>query len=428
MNDKWLKNLHDRMADYETDAPEHLWDDIESRIVLSKPSERMAGSFVWLWARRTASVAALVAVILGAVYIFNNAESGESVVAPTYITGTDADAVVSEAEDAIEKIADNDEPGSCDNVYAHIMPRHSEGNQKESISAGVQAEERAEKIYNTMAANDSLPKSVQEDNAVYKHGNVDCAERLIRRREPSQFIAYANGSKASKRLSVGVFTAGVGAGYSSSLSAMSGAEALTAVGPDNVSWEDSPRLGIMLYNQGQETVYDVKHHQPVRVGLSFAYKINGRLGIESGATYTYLASDFRYGSEHHYYSGEQSLHYVGIPVNLKCEVVTWKRFVMYCSAGLLAEKCVSGSFKNDYVLNDEPEAGVKERVAEKPFQFSVNASAGMQYNFAPSMGAYIEPGVSYYFDDGSSLNTIYKEKPLNFNLNVGIRVTFGSHN
>ena len=30
-------------------------------------------------------------------------------------------------------------------------------------------------------------------------------------------------------------------------------------------------------------------------------------------------------------------------------------------------------------------------------------------------------GVSYHLDDHSSLQTIYKEKPLNFNLNVGVR-------
>ena len=34
-------------------------------------------------------------------------------------------------------------------------------------------------------------------------------------------------------------------------------------------------------------------------------------------------------------------------------------------------------------------------------------------------------GVSYHLDDHSSLQTIYKEKPLNFNLNVGVRYTIG---
>ena len=42
-----------------------------------------------------------------------------------------------------------------------------------------------------------------------------------------------------------------------------------------------------------------------------------------------------------------------------------------------------------------------------------------------NVGVYVEPGVSYYFDDRSTLSTIYKEKPLNFNLNLGVRYTIG---
>ena len=47
----------------------------------------------------------------------------------------------------------------------------------------------------------------------------------------------------------------------------------------------------------------------------------------------------------------------------------------------------------------------------------------MQFDVLDNVGIYAEPGVSYHFDDHSSLQTIYKEKPLNFNLNVGIRYT-----
>ena len=54
---------------------------------------------------------------------------------------------------------------------------------------------------------------------------------------------------------------------------------------------------------------------------------------------------------------------------------------------------------------------------------SVNAAAGVQFNVLDNIGIYAEPGVSYHFDDGSSLQTIYKEKPLNFNLNFGVRYT-----
>ena len=49
----------------------------------------------------------------------------------------------------------------------------------------------------------------------------------------------------------------------------------------------------------------------------------------------------------------------------------------------------------------------------------------MQLNLSSVVGLYVEPGVSYYFDNGSSVSNIYKEKPLNFNLEFGLRFSFG---
>lgn len=63
-----------------------------------------------------------------------------------------------------------------------------------------------------------------------------------------------------------------------------------------------------------------------------------------------------------------------------------------------------------------------EKIEEKPFQFSVNSAVGVQYKIISKVGLYAEPGVGYHFKDNSSLNTIYKEKPLNFNVKFGIRI------
>ena len=41
------------------------------------------------------------------------------------------------------------------------------------------------------------------------------------------------------------------------------------------------------------------------------------------------------------------------------------------------------------------------------------------------MSLFAEIGAGYYFNDGSGIQTIYKEKPLYFNTNVGIRFKFG---
>ena len=40
------------------------------------------------------------------------------------------------------------------------------------------------------------------------------------------------------------------------------------------------------------------------------------------------------------------------------------------------------------------------------------------------VGIYVEPGIGYYFDDNTNVRTIYKEHPVTFNLNVGLRLNF----
>ena len=153
--------------------------------------------------------------------------------------------------------------------------------------------------------------------------------------------------------------------------------------------------------------------------------INDRLGIESGLTYTLLASDTRDGSDMHYYEGRQRLHYLGIPLNVKYEFLRWRRFGLYGSAGVLAEQCISGRMRKEYVLDGSSYRTTTEGIPTHPFQLSANISAGLRYDFTPTVGIYAEPGLSYYFDDGTSLQSVYKQRPLNFNLNVGVRFTVG---
>ena len=210
---------------------------------------------------------------------------------------------------------------------------------------------------------------------------------------------------------------------SSDLSA--GSISPAVIGPDGSSWKDSPLLGILLYNEGKDVETDIKHRLPIRAGLSFAYEINKRFSLGSGVSYANLSSDMRQGSDNHYFTGIQTLHYVGIPLDIRYNIVSWKGIELYASTGLLAEKCVSGKLKKEYILNNRAEKKETQNLNEKPLQWSVNASAGLQYNVTPSIGIYAEPGISYYFNDGTSLKTIYKDRPFNFNLNLGLRFTFG---
>ena len=52
----------------------------------------------------------------------------------------------------------------------------------------------------------------------------------------------------------------------------------------------------------------------------------------------------------------------------------------------------------------------------------MQGAAGVEYNITPSVGLYLEPGVTHHFDNHSSVENIYKDKPWNFSLNFGFRI------
>ena len=61
MKDKWLKDLHDRMSEFEMDSPDNLWDEIEA-IELSR--QRKPAPVIAVWSKRLLTVAAAVAIVL----------------------------------------------------------------------------------------------------------------------------------------------------------------------------------------------------------------------------------------------------------------------------------------------------------------------------------------------------------------------------
>ena len=183
--------------------------------------------------------------------------------------------------------------------------------------------------------------------------------------------------------------------------------------------------GIMSLN-GKETPASTqtKHHLPVRAGLSVRWEFFPRLSLETGLTYTLLSSEMTSGSEKYNYVSKQRLNYIGIPLNLNYTFLDTRFIGLYVSAGGMMEKCVGGRLSTDYVSNGNIIDKTTDRLRVDPLQWSVNLSAGLQFNIIKSTGIFVQPGISWYFDNGSPVETIYKAKPLNFDLRFGIRYSF----
>lgn len=189
--------------------------------------------------------------------------------------------------------------------------------------------------------------------------------------------------------------------------------------PNGVAWQESAVLGMLVSSKGQNIETEYKHKLPVKTGLSFMYTINDRLSVGSGLTYSYLVSDVKTTFGNTTSISRQKLHYIGLPVNVRLRIASWGRFDIYTIAGTTLEKCIAARTETDGSA-----LGINNRNLTKPFQFSVNAGTGIQCNLSDHLGIYAEPGAAYYFNDGSSLKTFYKDKPLNFSLDFGLRFTF----
>ena len=429
----WLQDIHDRLADFETEAPDGLWEQISHRLETSGDTDNVADTthrVIPLWVRRTAAAAAAVIVLASGALLLRHDDPVQRLHEHLPATHNTIASTTPRSEQPNDDNTASTRQGRIQATAATVTHTDVGTTAKNVLAANTTPEVSAENsAAHTARTADNVTAPSAKDNAEHKAGNDISPNR--KDREPQQTRpAKQNRSDVKRRqttsaraMRIGAYASGGAAAYA--MHSRSNGIISTVMASNDTHWEDSPLLGMLLYNRGKDTETHLRHHQPIRAGISFTYMINDRLGIESGLTYTLLASDTRDGSDMHYYEGRQRLHYLGIPLNVKYEFLRWRRFGLYGSAGVLAEQCISGRMRKEYVLDGSSYRTTTESIPTHPFQLSANISAGLRYDFTPTVGIYAEPGLSYYFDDGTSLQSVYKQRPLNFNLNVGVRFTVG---
>ena len=425
MKRNWKEDIHDRLGNFETDAPDGLWEAIHQRMAQTEraQAEKRQTPFVLQPAlRRTAcAAAACLALVVGYQYF---ADGGKETVSGVKVAqGGVADIPTSRyvAKNAVAPAATV--YAQTQNSPAVLQPNGRVKQTADAIAQPTQNGESAQistsQHLNPSTSQPHNPTTPQPLNPSTSQPHTPSTS-LLAYTPADNSRGRHEGAAARWTLSTSA-TTGMGASSVTN----STATYVEAVGPDNVIWADNPQLGIGIFNQGKSVKTEYKHRLPVRVGFNVAYRLTDRLSVESGVSYTRLSSDMKDGTKDNYSSGSQKLDYIGVPLNVKYRAFGYRRLSVYASAGLLTEKCVSGKTTHEYVISGEKKKHEAEDVAAKPWQLSVNAALGAQFDVLRNVGVYVEPGVSYYFDDRSTLSTIYKEKPLNFNLNLGVRYTIG---
>ena len=166
-----------------------------------------------------------------------------------------------------------------------------------------------------------------------------------------------------------------------------------------------------------------RHRMPVTWSLALKYRLSHHFGLESGLSYSRLASDFEMGADGNIISEQQTIHYLGIPIKGIYNVYGGKRWGIYGSMGLTTEIPVRSTLHSDFYVNGRCEASDKSSI-RAPWQFSTTFGLGLQYNFTPSVGLFAEPSLQYYIPTGAQIETYRTAHPFNFSLPIGIRFTW----
>lgn len=447
MSNNWQKDIHDRMGNYEIDAPEGLWDNISKEMGSkgigpksmgeangdNKQTTKGATIFQHRFQRAVGiAVAACLAFVVG-FYFYNSDDTtptlADNSASQKTVTKQQYSSQISDNKDldtdnnsSIGKDTENNTIKNTQKLLAAHGEVNGDANGEQSINNAPEnvatAESQSTASNNNIAtatANEEKPKAKSQKESAHNENYKD-----LWAKEDFNNVRKAN-SRTSK-WQIGTSATGLAG---TSINTRSIGDLIVATGSDGYDWEGSPMLGIGIYNQGQEVKTEYKHHLPVRIGLNIAYALSDRLSLESGVSYTRLSSDMKDGTSTNFISGSQNLDYVGIPLSLKYKALSYGAFDLYAATGILAEQCVNGKTSKDFVIEGNIKKTEQQNIHSRPLQLSANAAVGLQFKIADNIGIYAEPGLSYFFDDNSSLNTIYKEKPLNFNLNIGFRYEIG---
>ena len=175
---------------------------------------------------------------------------------------------------------------------------------------------------------------------------------------------------------------------------------------------------------GEDKILRTSHHRmPVTWSLAMKYRLTGRFGLESGLSYSRLASDFEMGSDGNIIREHQVVNYLGIPIKGIYNMYGTRRWSLYGSLGLTAEMPVRSTLHSDYFINGRYEDSDKASI-RAPWQLAPAFGLGMQIHLTPNVGFFVEPSLQYYIPMKSGIETYRTEHPFTFSLPLGIRFTW----
>lgn len=423
MKQDWTDTLKQKMAGYEERPSDELWAALSEKAGLQESRRKVIP--VWFW-----GLSAAAALMAGIFVVTKVNDKSVNV-----LGGITADVAVSETVVAGEAVGRKQEAAKVgikqmvkarkakSALIAEAVPVESSVSAVVEDVTSVNTEEHAAEV--TSENHDAREAATVESDTVEQSEPAMSWDEYLKE-TPSEKAR----AKRSGGFSAGILAGGAVGGNTSGskpTAMVMGANPLAA-GVTKTDWIDKDsKASAIVYNQ-PEVQEEYSHKIPVKVGLTARYNITGRLGVETGLTYSILSSSVKIGNSEtgkNWSTGSQTLHYLGIPLNISFNILNSRYVNVYVTGGGMMEKSISGSIKTDEYVDGKFARTLTSKISPKGLQWSVNAAAGIQANILPQLGFFVEPGVSHHFKNSSRVRSIYTDKPTDFSLGFGLRYSFG---
>ena len=433
MDNEWKNSLRERFSDYASPEPEGLWEGIEQGMA-AKPRRKMLP--VWIVSGLAAAAAVALVVFLHPEKTLETpdlqkqATLAESVQAEPVVVDTAATS--SPALTTLSPVATGDlqaAPASKSDPFAVVSRQTllAEAEPVESVPVSEETvpdavndpQSRLDKQRHSRLDRESAVE--QETSATEKKEVSEMPDRVghddtilpASKRKRFSIGAYGNGGQASKEQMQG---------YGMN---RTGEYLGTRATGSNVKNDVSGLMRTLASNRASS--FEAHHAAPLRVGVTAAWELTPHLNLVSGLNWTYLNSEFEETASPIRTVVGQDLGYLGVPLRLEAGFHVLKGLWLSAGAGGMVEKgLLSSSWTNTWVDRQMAETIKNPKPDTGGLLWSVGATAGAEYRFSPSLGLYFTPGIEYHFDNGAEVRSAYTEKPLHWNVNLGVRFHFGN--
>lgn len=466
MKDKrndWKSQLRDRMEAYGEPEPDGLWESVASSL---RQKDVMAGSGVAESASSSGNLSrdrrhlwwyvvpalAMAAMCVGLLLPFSWGESqvtvvpgdmiSESIIADKVLEGDAANIAPDKAS-----VASDERPVSGERLASNVVPALDgvPALDERPVLDEMSSEEKASAVDafgGVLFDVDATVSPSQECTVVEQQEPKARREQEFSSEEDFEdpFAEEMETSFASKRsrLALGLHLGGVGSysGGSSGSASMADAFVSSTVpfGTNDgtpIKLDSKGKLpynGVLMGDTFRSVESEHRFYQPVSVGVEVSYDLGRRFFLGSGLSYTCLVSESSSGSSESRGSLTQTVHLLGVPLKVGYKIIDNPLFELSVAGGGRVDKAIASKTVTRLALNGPEPVKSASTGTVFPLYWSLTASASAAYKLSSLVGLYLEPGLSWHFgsksDNGLALETVWSGRPLNFQLNAGVRFYF----